>query len=265
MTKVVRRGEKTVLYQEEEDEGMILFRIQMRDGENRMTPAMNGELVECLDLVLEGIKHKNEKLKAALILQGEGKYFSLGLDLSSYYEAAAKRKNIEAQRLFEESYQYMVAKLMAFPLLTIAAINGHAIAGGMVLALACDIRIMNARRGLLAMNEIHLPASLPSGMMAVVKSRIADAQLQRNVLLLGRRFTSVEMHKAGLIDQLVEDDDQLLQLAKEMAIKNAHDIGKTSFLELIKKVQLKDTLNDLLQPERIDHFALARHAHYSKL
>lgn len=43
---------------------------------------------------------------------------------------------------------------MTFPLVTVAAVNGHAFAGGMILALACDFRIMNADKGMMSMNEV---------------------------------------------------------------------------------------------------------------
>ncbi len=43
---------------------------------------------------------------------------------------------------------------MTFPLVTVAAVNGHAFAGGMLLALACDFRIMNSEKGMMSMNEV---------------------------------------------------------------------------------------------------------------
>ena len=52
-------------------------------------------------------------------------------------------------------------RLLTFPLVTIAAINGHAFAGGMMLALACDFRIMTSGKGMLSMNEVRYEVKEP--------------------------------------------------------------------------------------------------------
>lgn len=231
-------------------EGCLLYVLSMEDGENRLSPAMNEELHRALDLVLADVQGRAGEQRVALLVTGQAKYFSLGLDLASYMA------DPQPQQCFHTSYQRLLARLLRLPMLTVAAINGHAIAGGMVLALACDFRVMDGRRGLLAMNEIHLPSSIPCGMLSLVQAKVGDPRLQRDILTLGRRFTSAQAHQRGLVDDLV-GEGTVLEAARRVAGQHAHPVRKAPFLEIIKELQYRHVLRDLTEPEAFDHFLFA--------
>lgn len=243
-------GGEAKLVRDEESQ-VVLYTIQMQNGENRFTAAMNKELHQCLDALASDIKGQPPSSKTALILTGIGKYFSLGLDLATYYSASAP------QHLFHTTYQRFLSRLLVLPMVTVAAINGHAIAGGMVAALCCDYRVMNGKRGFMAMNEIQLPSSVPTGMLAVVQHKVVDSALQRDLLLLGGKYTSQQMHDSGVIDVLAEEE-QVSNEAKKLAIKHAHPIRKMPFVGIIKKTMHRKPYKHLTKPEELDHFEFAK-------
>lgn len=232
-------------------DGFLVYVLQMKNDENRFTVTMNEALHKCLDTILTNVKTQPPTTKVALILTGFGKYFSLGLDLASYYSSPSP------QHLFHTTYQLFLSRLLSLPMVTVAAINGHAIAGGMVAALCCDYRVMHSERGFMAMNEIQLPSSVPTGMLVVVQQKVVDPALQRDLLLLGKKYTSKEMHKAGIVDLLAEDEEKVMEEAKKLAIKHAHPIRKIPFVEIIKKVQYREPLRHLTEEEELDHFKFA--------
>ncbi|PJF18313.1 hypothetical protein PSACC_01850 [Paramicrosporidium saccamoebae] len=247
---VLFEGENAKLVRDEESQ-IALYTIQMQNGENRFTAPMNKELHQCLDVLASDIKSQPPSSKVALILTGIGKYFSLGLDLATYYSASTP------QHLFHTTYQRFLSRLLVLPMVTVAAINGHSIAGGMIAALCCDYRVMNVKRGFMAMNEIQLPSSVPTGMLVVVQHKVADPALQRDLLLLGGKHTSQQMHKAGVID-ILADEDQVLSEAKQLAIKHAHSIRKMPFVGIIKKTMHREPYKHLTEPEELDHFEFAK-------
>jgi enoyl-CoA hydratase/carnithine racemase len=239
-------GEHATL-KSELDDGVLLYILQMIAGENRFTIKMNEELHKALSIIQSDLLLYPPSTRVAFILTGSDKYFSLGLDLKSYYESSTP------QELFQKSYQTVIKRILGLGMITVAAINGHVIAGGMVAALACDYRVMNLERGFMAMNEIQLPSSIPAGMLSVIQQKIADPQLQRDILLLGKRYTGKEMHSKGIIDKMVEGE-KVMEESKRLAIQLAHPIKKIPFVELIKGIQYRAPLKMLSDLEPIDHF-----------
>ncbi|WVW80403.1 hypothetical protein I302_102384 [Kwoniella bestiolae CBS 10118] len=178
--------------------------------DNRLTPELLSELSNALDKVEHewrqvggGKPHPKgrEKLEGkgggALVITSESeKFFSNGLD----WERSIKIKNF-----FEEIFDPVTWRLLTFPLFTIAAINGHAFAGGMILALCCDYRIITSGKGFLCMNEIQFGSPLPNSFNALLSLRIPNPQQHRDTLL-ARRWTQQELLSMGLVDEVVEPE-----------------------------------------------------------
>ena len=129
-------------------------------------------------------------------------------------------------------------RLLTFPLVTVAAITGHAFAGGMVLALCCDFRVMTSGKGLLCMNEvtplpllyhetrdrrltgkISFSSPLPNSFAAFLRLRIPHPPHLRDTLL-GRRWTQAQALDAGIIDEIVE------ATGAEAVVSRAVEIGQ---------------------------------------
>jgi len=158
------------------------------------------------------VKAKDTAEGAALVTAPptDSKFFSNGLDLL---------KAVQDPHFFNDYLNAMFYELLTFPIPTVAAITGHAFAGGCTLALAHDYRVMNAQRGYLCMNEIEFGAHIPSGMLGTIKSVVKSFQTMRKLVLEGRRFTSQEALEHGLVDAVADSPEAVLQTAIAMAEK----------------------------------------------
>jgi enoyl-CoA hydratase/carnithine racemase len=108
---------------------------------------------------------------------------------------------------------------------TIALINGHAFAGGLMLAMLHDYRIQNPAKGFLCLNEVHMGVPLQPPMTAIFRVKIPSAVTLRSLILEGKRFSAQEAVSVGLVDGLggVDEvfklikDTNLMALAKSPA------------------------------------------------
>ena len=165
--------------------------LTMRAGDNRFNP----RFVAALNAALDAVLAEPEGAACLLLTSSSPKFFSNGLDIEGM-EADALATFV--QREFEP----FLARLIAFPVPTVAVINGHAFAGGFMLALACDYRVMNAERGYACLNEVQLGLPLTPGMSALVSAKLSSfgPSLLRDAVLQGRRLGAAEALRRGAID-----------------------------------------------------------------
>lgn len=133
----------------------------------------------------------------AVILTGNGKFFSFGFD-TNYFQDHPKDLFIDFLMNFTDFY----TSLFLFPKPVVAALNGHAIAGGCMLASACDYRIMAGGNAKIGLNEITFGASLLAGSVEMLKFCVGDKNAQQ-IVYSGRMFGAEEAREMGLIDQVV--------------------------------------------------------------
>ncbi|KAJ2288353.1 hypothetical protein IWW41_001618 [Coemansia sp. RSA 2522] len=218
-----------------------LFILHLNNGaENRFTLQFVHELMQALDHidhVLDTLDSTHAERGGALVTTSLGKFYSNGLAI----EAA-----MEQGDTFYVPYMRMLARMLTLRIPTVAAINGHAFAGGCMFALAHDYRVMRADRGWIAMNEVDLGIPLIPGMAAIVKAKITHANYLRDCLLAGHRFKSSDAVAAGFIDRAVSQDelvDTALEYARALAPKAS---GLSQKLHLIKAEMYRDTVTMLL-------------------
>lgn len=161
---------------------------------NSMGPAMLTALRDALEEV-------RDSDAGALVITGRGRTFSAGLALPELagYERDSLRQGMVA-------FEAIMESLLTLPMPTIAAINGHAIAGGCVLALMCDRRVMAAGEGRIGLNEVRLGIGLPPLAIETLRSRI-PASAVAPVALAGTLFGCEEAHLLGLIDEVVAAEE----------------------------------------------------------
>ncbi|MFO1076917.1 MAG: enoyl-CoA hydratase/isomerase family protein [Planctomycetota bacterium] len=150
----------------------------------------------------------------ALVLTGEGRAFSAGVDLVRYVR--------EGEGYADAMLEALDAMLLAVydcRLPTVAAMNGHALAGGHVLACACDLRVMAAGDGRVGVPEVA--AGVPFPWLALELVRLATApQHLAELVALGTTFPAAEAHARGLVHELVappELQSRALALAERLA------------------------------------------------
>ena len=135
-----------------------------------------------------------------VLLTGAGDAFSAGLNLKELHA-------LEGEAMFEflKLLERAVAALYLYPGPTVALVNGHAIAGGCVLTLACDHRVAAANPKMkIGLNEVALGMRFPPRILAMVKQRVPQ-QFHTPVLLGAGLFDPAGALRLGLIDEVAED------------------------------------------------------------
>jgi enoyl-CoA hydratase/carnithine racemase len=135
-----------------------------------------------------------------VLLRGAGKAFSAGLDLREVASLDGARM-ATFLRLLERA----MSAIYLYPGPTAAAVNGHAIAGGCVLALACDVRIgIDAAQVKFGLNEVALGLRFPPRVLAIVRSRI-PRERETEVLLGAALYSPHEALRMGMLDEVSAD------------------------------------------------------------
>lgn len=183
-----------------------LFILTMRNGENRF----NLETLAALHAKLDEVEAQAGDGPGALIVTGEGKFWSNGIDLD-WWQAAPEADSAR----FVPTLNAFLGRVLAFPLPTVAALNGHTFAGGGLLALAMDWRVMREDRGWFCLPEVDINIPFHPAMMALNKCKLGPATL-RDAVLSGRRYVAPEAMAAGIVDAMAPEAE-LLAKAGELA------------------------------------------------
>ena len=132
----------------------------------------------------------------AVVLTGAGRFFSGGFDL------AAPRRDDSASVLLRDLFRDTHLLLLGLPKPTIAMVNGHATAGGLVLALACDYRLGLEADYRIGLNEVAIGASFPRAAFEIVRLRVTHQQASE--LLLGAAlYPAGQAARLGVVDELL--------------------------------------------------------------
>lgn len=166
----------------------------------------------------------------ALVLTGAGKCFSAGLDLR-----LVPRYDREQQREMILGINRLMRCLYAFPRPTIAAVNGHAIAGGLCLALACDYRIGVDSSCELGLTEARAGIPFPAGPMTVVNAELSP-HVARRLTLLARNVSPYEAMRDGILDEL-QTPERFLDRTREVA-QDLAQIPRDAYVRV--KLQLRE-------------------------
>ncbi len=159
--------------------------------------------------------HKFEKSDArALVLTGRGKIFCAGVDLPGLLEGGG-----DYIRDFLVALHSMLETLYFLPKPVVAALNGHAIAGGCVLACCADRRLMAAGKGRVGMPELRVGVPFPTIVIEIMRACCGQRSFEE-VCLGGVNYSAQDAQRLGLVDQLVAAEDlydEALALAGSLA------------------------------------------------
>jgi enoyl-CoA hydratase/carnithine racemase len=156
------------------------------------------------------------------------KFYSNGLDL----EHASTTKGFWANSLFT-----LFKRLLTYSMPTIALINGHAFAGGFMLAMYHDYRIFNPTRGFLCLNELDLGVPLQPPMSSIFREKMSPA-IYKVIVLEAKRFGGKEALEGGIVDALGGLEDAL----KFVGEKKLAGKAKTGVYGALKAEMYRETV-----------------------
>jgi enoyl-CoA hydratase len=162
----------------------------------------------------------------ALVVTGTGSIFSAGVDLFRVVDGGA-----EYLERFLPALDLALERLLTFPRPTVAAVNGHAIAGGCILALACDRQVAARGPGRMGVPELLVGVPFPPLPLEIVRDAVPTARLAQ-VVYGGATYEPDEAQALGLVGEVVEPD-QLL--ARALALAETHAALDPEAFALVKR------------------------------
>ena len=187
-----------------------VFVLRMQAGENRFHP----DFVSAWNTALDEVEAASGP--KALVTIGSGKFYSNGLDLE--WMMSEGRDRVPSHL---KSVLAVLGRVLVFPAITVAAMNGHAFGAGAQLALAHDVRVMRTGRGYFCMPEIDMRAPLHPGMTAIIQARL-PRQTAHEVIVTGTRYGAEHALERRIVDHAVPESEVLPRataIAAELAAK----------------------------------------------
>jgi enoyl-CoA hydratase/carnithine racemase len=190
-----------------------VYVLDLGDGENRFHPdwltAVNGALDEV------------EQAPAPLVTTASSRIYSNGLDLDWVGQHSDQLQSYVAE------VQGLLARMLAFPVPTVAAIPGHVFAAGAMFALAHDFRVMRADRGFFCLPEVDINIPFTPGMAALIQGKLLPATAHE-AMTTGRRYGGTDALAKGVVDDAVPEEDVLpkaLERARALTGKNPQTLA----------------------------------------
>lgn len=224
---------------------MDFVTLQKGDGISTLTltrgkvNALNGAVVDQLRAMLDNLER--DRGVRSVILTGSGKFFSFGFDVTGSL-SLTKEQFTDFLINFTDLYRY----LFLYPKPLVAALNGHTIAGGCMLALACDYRVMVSGRAKISLNEINFGSSVFAGSVEMLRFWAGSANAT-HILYAGAMHTADEAKCLGLVHEVAREEDCMVA-----ARRAACDLAAKSLpaFAAIKSLLRRPIADEMLRRER---------------
>lgn len=178
--------------------------------DNPKTNSITAKMLRQLDALLDQIN--NEYKLKGLILIGSGRFFSSGFclpELCVFTEAS------QAINWFQYEEQVLL-KLFTCSKPVIGCLNGHAVAGGLIFAMASDyLMAQNSPRIKIGMSEIKIGLSLTPIQSEVMRWGLGTIKNYKDIIFKAENLNPVRAMELGIIDELVDQEDLLIERAKQ--------------------------------------------------
>jgi enoyl-CoA hydratase/carnithine racemase len=161
-----------------------------------VTNVLDLDLVNELGELLERIEH-DASASALVLVSGNEKFFSIGFDIPQLFELP--RKDFAT---FFSKFNRVCLSLYTLPKPTVAAITGHAVAGGCILALCCDYRFIAEGKKLMGLNEIKLGVPVPHLADCVLRHTVGTRNA-RDMMDTGEFYAPADSLRMGLVDEVL--------------------------------------------------------------
>ena len=189
-----------------EDRGTIaVLRIQ-----NGKANALDTDFFDALEDQFEYLEISDHR---AVVLTGTGSIFSAGVDLQRVLDGG-----VNYLRQLLPSLSRGLKRLFTFPRPLVAAVNGHAIAGGCILSLACDHRVLSSGKAKVGVSELKVGVPFPVTAMEVLRYQLEN-RVAQDLIYTGRLVGPEEAVGLGLADELAAPEavlDRSIEVAIEL-------------------------------------------------
>ncbi|MEN8234127.1 MAG: enoyl-CoA hydratase/isomerase family protein [Actinomycetota bacterium] len=209
------------------DQHGSVFVATLDRAENTIDPEFVGQFETVLDRVTEA------QAPRALVTTGTGRFFSTGLSLE--YVETLDEAELAA---FLSTVDRLLARIVSAPFVTVAAINGHCIAAGALLALAHDYRVMRADRGFFSLPSVDVGIPFTQGMTALIARKVPPPWAD-DLAISGDRFGGREAADRHIVHRAVPED-AVVPMAIEMGER--HSGKDTETLATIKRRLYHDVI-----------------------
>lgn len=192
-------------YRLEWQEGIAVIRLTCGKAN-----ALNPRSLEAIERALDDAAAGRAR---GLVLTGYDRFFSAGLDLVLLYGL-----DPSVMDAFMRRFDAVMLRVFAFPRPVVAAIGGHAVAGGAILALACDARVMSSSAGRFGLNEVRLGVPFPASALEIARYAIPAGSVER-ALWDGELLEPRDALDRGLVTALADGD--VVEAAREICARMA--------------------------------------------
>jgi enoyl-CoA hydratase/carnithine racemase len=192
----------------EHHEGVALVKLN-----HGVTNALSPKVVYELEAIFNRIR-EDEAVKGLVLASSNEKFFSIGFDIPELFEM-----NRDDFRGFYRLFNQMCMDLFTMPKPTVAAITGHAIAGGCILALCCDYRFMAQGHKLMGLNEVKLGLPIPYLPDRVLHA-LAGIRRAQEMMESGEFYPPEKAFEMGIVDKILPVEDVV-----KAALEHADTLG----------------------------------------
>jgi len=193
-----------------QDSSAGVWVLRMRGGENRF----NLEWLDAVNAALDRVAATEGP--CALVTTGDAKFYSNGMDLE-WLATEPHRAGDYLRAIYR-----LLGRVLSFPAVTVAAVNGHAFGAGGLLAVAHDFAVMREDRGYWCMPEADLGLPLTPEYVSLLTARLPGRTVHE-ALVTGRRYGGADALAAGIVQQVAAEDEvvpQAVKIAVDLAGKD---------------------------------------------
>ncbi|MGA8179062.1 MAG: enoyl-CoA hydratase/isomerase family protein [Desulfobacterales bacterium] len=180
---------------------------------NRVANALSPKVVHDLESILRRV-NADDAVNGLVLASSNEKFFSIGFDIPELFEM-----NKDDFRGFYRLFNQMCMDLFTMPKPTVAAITGHAIAGGCILALCCDYRFIAKGHKLMGLNEVKLGLPVPY-MPDRVLHALAGVRIAQEMMESGEFYPPEKAFEMGIVDKILPVEDVV-----KAALEHADTLG----------------------------------------
>lgn len=204
--------------------------LTMNSGENRF----NFDFYDAILQVFDEIEN-NTEASVLVVRSGNEKIWSNGIDLD-WLGPAVREGGVEVQRKFMRGMNELFRRILTYPMITIACMNGHTFAGGAFMACCFDFRFMRSDRGWLCFPEVDLRMPFRPSFIPLVKKAVPMYKFEE-MKYTGKRVTAQECEEHHIVMKACHNDDLMDEvMAFAKSVNKDRGILKTMKLMMNKEI-----------------------------